>query len=186
MSAVLLDAQSHGNFTLTHQANERSNDGPTEHPKVLKTSWHWDPHLGYVCHEVSEDWKVWFFLEFADDIQFCTLLCTFNYLCSSYMELKRVEKKFWSKDVKFCKRLPFQGQLTLCPARFSFWRIKCFELLTICSSPDSVLSRTYVLYLWAKRFWSADLNFGPDPVKPGDNDKLCNAEIEDRGASVVI
>ena len=37
-----------------------------------------------------------------------------------------------------------------------------------------------------KRFWSADLNFGPDPVKPGDNDKLCNAEIEDRGAGVVI
>ena len=55
VSVVLLDAQSHGNFTLTHQANERSNDGPTEHPKVLKTSWHWDPHLGYVCHEVSED-----------------------------------------------------------------------------------------------------------------------------------
>ena len=55
MSVVLLDAQSHGNFTLTHQANERSNDGPTEHPKVLKTSWHWDPHLGYVCHEISED-----------------------------------------------------------------------------------------------------------------------------------
>lgn len=108
MSVVLLDAQSHGNFTLTHQANERSNDGPTEHPKVLKTSWHWDPHLGYICHEVSEDWKVWFFLEFADDIQFCTLLCTFNYPCSSYMELKRVEKSSDLNMWDFAKGCLFQ------------------------------------------------------------------------------
>ena len=27
----------------------------------------------------------------------------------------------------------------LCPVTFSFWRIKCFEVLTFCSSPDAVL-----------------------------------------------